>query len=78
MFAVTFLPLSVGTTEESLSLNQVFLHAADAVDYANAESIARRFQISVNPVTGNPVHAWAAPGSGNFVVIAVGSPTNNA
>ncbi|PSR35490.1 MAG: hypothetical protein C7B46_00420 [Sulfobacillus benefaciens] len=78
VFTVNSLPFPVGTPDTALTPNQVFLYAADPIDYANAQSIASRFEIPATQVTGNFANAWAATASGKFVVIAVGSPADNA
>ena len=78
VFTVSFLPLPIGTPDVSLSPAQVVLYGADAIDYDNAQSIATRFHIPPSNVTGNYATAWAAAASGKFVVVAIGSPADNA
>lgn len=62
----------------ALSPSNIFLYAADAGDYANAESIAGTYGLPFGNVTGSFAAAWTAVASGKFLVIAVGAQANDA
>lgn len=78
VFMVHYLPLPVGSPVTGIAKSQIVLYAADPVDYASAQRIATNEGISLANVTGNYATAWADTTSGVDLVIAVGSPANNA
>ncbi len=61
-----------------LSTSQVVLYAADTVDYELALGAASAANIPNYNVIGDFATAWNLVGSGNYLVIAVGGPANNA
>jgi len=61
-----------------LNPRQVILYAADSVDLSSAMAAAAVAGIPLCQVTGNFYEAWIYTASGDYLVIAVGEPANNA
>ncbi len=61
-----------------LSTSQVILYAADTVDYEIALAAAASAYIPISNVIGDFATAYNYVASGNYLVIAVGGPANNA
>lgn len=61
-----------------LSASQVILYAADEVDYKIALAAAASAYIPISNVIGDFAAAYKEVASGNYLVIAVGGPANNA
>lgn len=62
----------------ALTTSQVVLYAADPGDMAYALGAAAASGIPLGNVLGNFESAWQYVSSGNYLVIAVGGPANNA
>ena len=62
----------------AISASRVVLYAADTVDYELAIGVAATANIPNYNVIGDFATAWNLVKSGNYLVIAVGGPANNA
>ena len=62
----------------ALSKDQIYLYGAVGLDYTNALTIAADFGLPAGHVLGSFANAWTAVASGQFLVIAIGTPANNA
>ncbi len=62
----------------ALSKEQIFLYAATVEDYNNSTTVAADFGLPAGHVLGSFANAWTAVASGKFLVIATGTPANNA
>jgi hypothetical protein len=62
----------------ALSKDQIYLYGAVGLDYTNALTVAADFGLPAGHVLGSFANAWTAVASGKFLVIAIGTPANNA
>lgn len=62
----------------TIPASKVFLYAADGSDYSSALEIADEFGLPDGNIVGSFANAWTAAYSGDFMLIAIGAPANNA